>query len=159
MTIPKVNKKVYFISIKNIKLQKVVVIKKMTEELEKAGLYIDDIYRLRVQDPAISNETNELRDECLEYANKLQDFKKYAEEFHKIVSSFSKDVEKAKLRAIGSQNLLKTIAKERQAEQQVYQSKIHEKNIELERLRNEYQYLQRVESEQQEIVNNYLLNQ
>nr|XP_014102891.2 intraflagellar transport protein 20 homolog [Bactrocera oleae] len=131
----------------------------MPEELEKAGLYIDDIYRLRVQDPAIANETNELREECLEYANKLQEFKKYAEDFHKIISGFAKDVEKEKLRAIGTQNLLKTISKERQAEQQVYQSKIHEKNIELERLRNEYQYLQRIESEQQEIINNFLLNQ
>ncbi|XP_053962390.1 intraflagellar transport protein 20 homolog [Anastrepha ludens] len=131
----------------------------MTDELQKAGLYIDDIYRLRVQDPAIANETNELREECLEYANKLQDFKKYAEDFHKLISDFAKDVEKEKLRAIGTQNLLKTIAKERQAEQLVYQSKIHEKNIELERLRNEYQYLQRIESEQQEIINNFLLNQ
>lgn len=93
----------------------------MTEELQKAGLFIDDIYRLRVQDPRIANETNELREECLEYANKLEEFKKLAIEFQKIVSNYGKDVEKEKLRAIGTQNMLKTMAKQRQAEQQLYQ--------------------------------------
>ncbi|XP_037930488.1 intraflagellar transport protein 20 homolog [Teleopsis dalmanni] len=131
----------------------------MSEELQKAGLYIDDIYRLRVQDPRIATETNELREECLEYANKLQEFKKLAADFHKIVSKISKDVEREKLRAIGTQNILKTIAQQRQAEQQVYQSKIHEKNTELDRLKSEYQYLQRIEAEQQETINNFLLNQ
>ncbi|XP_013106833.1 intraflagellar transport protein 20 homolog [Stomoxys calcitrans] len=131
----------------------------MSEELQKAGLFIDDIYRLRVQDPRIANETNELREECLEYANKLDEFKKLAVEFDKIINNYAKDVEKEKLRAIGTQNQLKTMAKQRQAEQQLYQSKIHEKNLELERLKSEYQYLQRVESEQQELINNYLMNQ
>uniref|UniRef100_A0A1A9X4D9 Intraflagellar transport protein 20 homolog n=1 Tax=Glossina brevipalpis TaxID=37001 RepID=A0A1A9X4D9_9MUSC len=131
----------------------------MTEELQKAGLFIDDIYRLRVQDPRIANETNELREECLEYANKLQDFKSLAEEFHKILNNYGKDVEREKLRAIATQNQLKTMAKQRLAEQQMYQSKIHEKNLELERLKSEYQYLQRIESEQQELINSFLMNQ
>ncbi|XP_065369871.1 intraflagellar transport protein 20 homolog [Calliphora vicina] len=131
----------------------------MTEELQKAGLFIDDIYRLRVQDPRIATETNELREECLEYAEKLDEFKKLAIEFHKIVNNYGKDVEKEKLRAIGTQNMLKTMAKQRQSEQQLYQSKIHEKNLELERLKSEYQYLQRIESEQQELINNFLMNQ
>ena len=96
----------------------------MSEELQKAGLYIDDIYRLRVQDPKIATETNDLREECLEYADKLQDFKKLSDDFHKIINNLSKDVEKEKLRAIGTQNLLKTMAKQRQAEQQVYQVRI-----------------------------------
>lgn len=97
----------------------------MTEELQKAGLFIDDIYRLRVQDPRIANETNELREECLEYANKLEEFKKLSIEFHKVVSNYGKDVEKEKLRAIGTQNMLKTMAKQRQAEQQLYQVNVY----------------------------------
>lgn len=31
--------------------------------------------------------------------------------------------------------------------------------MELERLKSEYQYLQRIESEQQELINNFLMNQ
>ncbi|XP_034476184.1 intraflagellar transport protein 20 homolog [Drosophila innubila] len=129
------------------------------EELQKAGLYIDDIYRLRVQDPRIANQTIELRQECLEYSRNLQELKKFGEDFYKISNNFAKDVEKEKLRAIGTQNQLKTVAKQRQSEQQVYQSQILEQTVELERLKSEYQYLQRIESEQQDIINNFLMNQ
>lgn len=129
------------------------------EELQKAGLYIDEIYRLRVQDPRIANQTIKLRQECLEYSKNLQVFKKFGEDFHKTSSDFAKDVEREKLRAIGTQNQLKTMAKQRQTEQQVYQSQILEQTVELERLKSEHQYLQRVESEQQEIINNFLMNQ
>ncbi|KAH8413814.1 hypothetical protein KR222_008728 [Zaprionus bogoriensis] len=129
------------------------------EELQKAGLYIDEIYRLRVQDPRIANQTIELRQECLEYLKNLQAFKKLGEDFFKISSNFAKDVEKEKLRAIATQNQLKTMSKQRQAERQVFQSQILEQTVELERLKSEHQYLQRIESEQQEIMNNFLMNQ
>lgn len=36
----------------------------MGEEFGKSGLYIDDLYTLRVIDPEVANETNELKDEC-----------------------------------------------------------------------------------------------
>lgn len=36
----------------------------MSEELAKSGLYIDDFYLLRVLEPEIANETNDLKDEC-----------------------------------------------------------------------------------------------
>lgn len=120
---------------------------------------MDEIYRLRVQDPTISNQTIELRQECLEYSRNLQVFKKFGEDFYKISFNFAKDVENEKLRAIGTQNQLKTMAKQRQTEQQVYQSQILEQTVELERVKSEYQYLQRIESEQQEIINNFLMNQ
>lgn len=93
----------------------------MSEELQKVGLYFDDIYRLRVEEPTIANERSELREECLEYAKRLLEFKKISVEFHKVLSSYSKDVEREKIRAISTQNRLKTISKQRQAEQQVYQ--------------------------------------
>lgn len=129
------------------------------EELQKVGLFIDDIYRLRVEDPSIANEKSELRQECLEYSKNLQLFKKLAADFYKISETFAKDVDKEKLRAIGTQNQLKTISKQRQGEQQVYQSQIYEQTVELERLKSEHQYLQRIETEQQEIINNFLVNQ
>lgn len=36
----------------------------MSEELAKSGLYIDDFSLLRVLEPEIANETNDLKDEC-----------------------------------------------------------------------------------------------
>lgn len=40
----------------------------MSEEISKYGIYFDDIYTLRVLEPEISNETNELIEECSGYA-------------------------------------------------------------------------------------------
>ncbi|XP_037923047.1 intraflagellar transport protein 20 homolog [Hermetia illucens] len=132
---------------------------KMSEELQKAGLYIDDIYYLRVLDPKIATETNDLKEECNEYAEKLQNFKRIAADFLQTAENYSKDVEQEKLRAINTQNLLKTVSKQREAEQQHYQAQILERAMELDRLKTEFQYLQRIETEQQEIINNFMQNQ
>lgn len=40
---------------------------KMSEELSKAGLYFDDLHTLRVLEPNIATETNDLKDECNKY--------------------------------------------------------------------------------------------
>ncbi|ALC40684.1 CG30441 [Drosophila busckii] len=129
------------------------------EELKRSGLYIDEIYRLRVQDPTVVNQTVKLRQECLEYSRNLHDFKKLGEDFFKLSSSYAKEVEKDKLRSISTQNQLKTMAKQRQAEHQVYPSQVFEQTVNLERLKSQYQYLQRIESEQQETMSNFLMNQ
>lgn len=36
----------------------------MSEELSKSGLFFDDLHILRVLEPDISSETNDLKDEC-----------------------------------------------------------------------------------------------
>lgn len=89
----------------------------------------------------------------------LQEFKKLSQDFQKLSENYSKQVEIEKIRAISTQNHLKTISKQRQGEQQSYQSKIQEMSQVLEKLKMEYQYLQRVESEQMEVINNFIQNQ
>lgn len=64
-----------------------------------------------------------------------------------------------KIRAISTQTRLKMISMQRHAEQQVLQNQIQEKNKVFEKLKMEYQYLQRIEFEQMEIINNYIQNQ
>lgn len=41
----------------------------MSEEFGKSGLYIDDLYTLRVIDPEVANETNDLKDECEQFTD------------------------------------------------------------------------------------------
>lgn len=41
----------------------------MSEEFGKSGLYIDDLYSLRVIDPEVASETNELKDECEQFTD------------------------------------------------------------------------------------------
>lgn len=121
----------------------------MTEELTKHGLYFDYLYNLRVLDPNISSETSDLKEKCGEYtesnveifrriyknekkSNKicvffsvksieLQEFRKIINEFIGIAETIVGDVEQEKNHAIAAQNLLKSMAKQREAEQQEIQ--------------------------------------
>ncbi|XP_055533562.1 uncharacterized protein LOC129723389 isoform X2 [Wyeomyia smithii] len=89
----------------------------------------------------------------------LKEFRQIIDQFASIVEIFSVEVDQVKMRAIGVQNLLKTFSKQRESERQAIQSEIIEKMVELDKLKIEYQYLQRVESEQQEIIDDYYQNQ
>ncbi|XP_016974103.1 intraflagellar transport protein 20 homolog [Drosophila rhopaloa] len=128
------------------------------EELQKVGLFIDDIYRLRVEEPSLAGEKIKVKQECLKYSKNLTIFKKLANDFCKVSELLAKDVDREKLCAIGNQNQLKTISNQRQSEQQVYRNEIFEQTVELERLKSELQYLQRIETEQNEIINNFFVN-
>jgi len=75
------------------------------------------------------------------------------------LESFAGEVDKMKMLAISTQNLANSSAKQKELEQQQIQTKIIEKTIELDRLKIEYQYLQRVESEMQEVFDNFYQNQ
>ncbi|XP_055697039.1 intraflagellar transport protein 20 homolog [Phlebotomus papatasi] len=131
----------------------------MSEELAKVGLYIDDLYLLRVIEPEIANETNDLRHDCTSYSDKLQDFQTLIQSFIRVAEDFGAEVEREKIRTIGIQNLVKNLSKQRESEHQKIQSQIVEKSLELERLKIELQHLQRIESEQQEIIDNFYQTQ
>ncbi|KAH8356682.1 hypothetical protein KR084_007081 [Drosophila pseudotakahashii] len=128
------------------------------EELKKVGLFIDDIYRLRFENPNLVRDKIKFKQEFFQYYNNLNIFKKLTLDIRKIYATFTKNLDKEKLRSIGTQNQLKTISNQRQSEQQIYQYEILEQTVELERLKNELQYLQRIETVQNEIINNFCVN-
>lgn len=68
-------------------------------------------------------------------------------------------VESQKLLAINTQNLANSSAKQKEIEQQQIQTKIVEMSLELDRLKIELKYLQKCESELQEIFDNFRQNQ
>lgn len=116
----------------------------MTEELAKHGLYFDYLYNLRVLDPDIATETADLREKSGEYIEsksgnqpiifhfsfvlfflltgfiviEIQEFRKIIDEFIGIAETIVSAVEQEKSQAIAAQNLLKSMAKQREAEQQ-----------------------------------------
>ncbi|XP_050097410.1 intraflagellar transport protein 20 homolog [Anopheles aquasalis] len=131
----------------------------MGEEFGKSGLFIDDLYALRVIDPQVANETNELKEECEQFTDKLAEFRRIIDQFANIIETFAVEVDQEKMRAVGVQNMLKTFSKQRESEQQQIQSEIIEKMVELDKLKIEYQYLQRIESEQQEMIDAFYQHQ
>lgn len=68
-------------------------------------------------------------------------------------------MEEAKMKTLATLNQVNTIAKQREQEQQQIQNQIIETMIELDRLKIEYQYLQRVEAEQNEFLDTLVENQ
>ncbi|GFG29611.1 hypothetical protein Cfor_00672 [Coptotermes formosanus] len=130
----------------------------MAGALAKAGLYFDELSKIRVLEPEVAHETNELKEECRDFVEKITEFQKIADGFILMVDSLAKDVEKEKMKAIGTRNLLKSVAKQREAEQQKLQALIVEKSLELERLRIQYQSLQKTQLEQQEIIDFLVLH-
>ncbi|CAH8434633.1 unnamed protein product [Schistosoma mattheei] len=105
----------------------------MAESLAQAGLYIDDFYKLRIVDPRVAQETNELKEECEKYLSKMTDFKVIIGELFNLISSVAEKVESQKLKAIGSRNLLTSMEKQRDLQQKHLESQILAKKKDIDR--------------------------
>ncbi|XP_061188630.1 intraflagellar transport protein 20 homolog [Saccostrea echinata] len=127
------------------------------EALARAGLHFDELNKIRVLEPDVAQQTVELKEECKEFVDKIGDFQKIVGSFIEVVDNVSKEVEKEKMKALGSRNLLKSIAKQREAQQQQLQALITEKKMQLERLRIQYDALQKEENEQNEFIEQFIL--
>ncbi|OXU24438.1 intraflagellar transport protein 20 homolog [Nasonia vitripennis] len=124
----------------------------MADSLKKHGLFLDDLAKIRVLEPEVASQTDKLREECQNFVTRIGDFHKAAEEFIKIMSHLADRVEQEKMRAIGMRNLLHSLTKEHDAEKQQLEALVLEKQMELERLRVEYESLKKIEQEQLETI-------
>ncbi|XP_043802678.1 intraflagellar transport protein 20 homolog isoform X2 [Apis laboriosa] len=104
----------------------------MADPLAKYGIYIDDL--------------------------KITEFQTNSDEFIEIIDQIANEVEKEKMKTIGTRNLLRSIEKERDAQKQQIQAQIVEKSMELERLRIQYDSLKKIEMEQLETIEQLTVN-
>ncbi|XP_041674436.1 uncharacterized protein LOC121530131 [Drosophila eugracilis] len=125
------------------------------EELQRFGLFKDDIYGLRVENPSFTDNRIKYKNKCEKYSKYVNSFKKFASDFCNLSYLLGKDVDTEKLRAIGTYNRFKTINNQHQSKE-VYQSEIFERVARLKLLKSELQSLQRIVTEQQEITNNFI---
>lgn len=72
------------------------------------------------------------------------------------MDKLGKEVDKQKLKAISARNTLQTMEKHREVDQQQLQALVSEKSMELERLKNQLNSLQKTEMEQNEILNSLI---
>ncbi|KAJ8348641.1 hypothetical protein SKAU_G00272300 [Synaphobranchus kaupii] len=127
------------------------------DPLAEAGLHFDDLNKLRVLDPEVSQKTTELKDECKDFVDKIGQFQKIVGGLIELVDELAKEAETEKLKAIGARNLLKSVAKQREAQQMQLQALISEKKMQLERYRIEHEALSKVEAEQNEFIDQFIL--
>ncbi|KAM4796515.1 intraflagellar transport protein 20 homolog [Rhinophrynus dorsalis] len=127
------------------------------DSLSEAGLHFDELNKLRILDPDVSQQTTELKEECRDFVDKIDHFQKIVGGLIDLVDQLAKETENEKMKAIGARNLLKSIAKQREAQQQQLYALIAEKKMQLERYRIEYEALCKVEAEQNEFIDQFIL--
>ncbi|XP_061695499.1 intraflagellar transport protein 20 homolog isoform X2 [Syngnathoides biaculeatus] len=126
--------------------------------IEESGIFFDELNKLRALEPDVSQKTSELKDDCREFVEKIGRFQEKVGCLIELVDQLSKETEKEKLKSIGARNLLKLVAKQRETLQQQLQALIAEKKMQLERYRTECDALSKVESEQNEFINQFILH-
>ncbi|KAM8991685.1 intraflagellar transport protein 20 homolog [Ara ararauna] len=124
--------------------------------LGAAGLHWDDLNALRVLDPEAAQQTAQLREECGAFLDKIAEFQKIVGSLIELVDQLARAAESEKMKAIGARNLLKSIAKQREAQEQQLQALIAEKKMQLQRYQIEYETLCKIEADQNEFIDQFI---
>lgn len=127
------------------------------EPLEKAGLHLDDLQKLRVAHPDLTDDSQELQKHCGTFEEHLDGFRKAAQSLITLSDRLSMEVDREKVKALGASSQLNTVASAREREQQQLQGLALEKLMQLERLKVECESLSRAETEQNEFMDQFAL--
>ncbi|PAV77257.1 hypothetical protein WR25_17918 [Diploscapter pachys] len=118
----------------------------MENALSKAHLHLDDLNRIRLIEPEVAEQCQELETKAVELNNQLKSFKSNTESMVEVMEELAVIVEAEKLRAMESRNSLKRESqKDREAQQ--LQIIIRERQVELERLRAELAAAEKLEND------------
>lgn len=118
---------------------------------------VDDLNKIRVLDNETATKTGQLKEECKDFIDKIDDFQTIVGGFIDLMDNLSAEVEREKLKAIGARNMLKSMAKQRESQQQQLVGLIHEKKTQLERYRIQLQSLEKTEAEQRDFIDQFIL--
>uniref|UniRef100_A0A6P7GEQ8 Protein zwilch n=1 Tax=Diabrotica virgifera virgifera TaxID=50390 RepID=A0A6P7GEQ8_DIAVI len=83
----------------------------------------------------------------------IDEFQRISTKYINLVQQLGDTIEKEKMKAIGARNILQSMEKQKENNQEQLQALISEKNMELERLKIQFNSLQKAEMEQHEIIN------
>ncbi|KAI3387954.1 hypothetical protein SNEBB_004984 [Seison nebaliae] len=126
--------------------------------LSRVGLYMDEVNKLRLMDPEKATQTNELKEECDNFVSNIDEFQQLVTRFMKQIDDVAKEVNKQKMRATGARNMLRSVEKEKEAKQQELEALLTEKATHLHRLRTQYDSLVKLESEQNDFIEQFLMH-
>uniref|UniRef100_A0A8C4RBX7 Intraflagellar transport 20 homolog (Chlamydomonas) n=1 Tax=Eptatretus burgeri TaxID=7764 RepID=A0A8C4RBX7_EPTBU len=125
--------------------------------LSRASLYLDDLSQPRLLPPQASSESRNLQQLCRDFMDDVEEFEKVVGGLGEMVNNLAKVVESEKMKAIGVRSQLASAEKQRTAQQQKLQALIAEKKAQLERYRVQYEALLKVEAEQEEFIEQFVM--
>ncbi|XP_063727459.1 intraflagellar transport protein 20 homolog A-like [Symsagittifera roscoffensis] len=123
--------------------------------MEAYGLYFDDNNKLRALDPEVQKDSHALSDGCKEFLGKFGDFNEVVSEWITSVSKLAHEIETTKTKAVGQQNLLKSMGKEREVKRQQLLDMIQEKKKQKSRLDEELDALKKEEQVQDSFIKRF----
>ncbi|KAG8229929.1 hypothetical protein J437_LFUL009664 [Ladona fulva] len=124
----------------------------MSEPLSKMGLHFDDLNKLRVVDPSVAIQSNQIKDECKALSSTVLEFDEITGEFLAVIDNVAKELEAEKTRALGIHNMLQSVSRTRELREQHLKVLIKENAMALERLRVQRQALLKMEQERQDLI-------
>jgi intraflagellar transport protein 20 len=107
---------------------------------------------IRIYDPEKYDEASKTSVTQREYTEKMDQFKAAISQTMGIVQQLGKAIEKEKLRAIGSRNIVESEGEVRKRALREAQIRVQEKQAELDKYQSEYNSLVKVEQEQKQII-------
>ncbi len=125
--------------------------------LERYGMRLDELNRIRVVDEETDGHANDLKQHCDAFVKDIGEFQRISDSFISIFDHVSTAVEKEKMSAIGARNLLQTYAKQREAQTQQLTALIREKQSLFERMQNQLASLRRLETNQNDFIEQFIL--
>ncbi|GMR37970.1 hypothetical protein PMAYCL1PPCAC_08165 [Pristionchus mayeri] len=126
--------------------------------LKKAGLYMDDLHRLRLLAPDAWETTTALSEQSKEFASILESFLASSGNLIKTFEEVAALVEAERLRAMSLKSQLAAVARgggDADSKRGQIQVLIRQKEVELERLRTELEAAAKVEAEQREFIQRF----
>ncbi|XP_075745225.1 intraflagellar transport 20 isoform X1 [Rhipicephalus microplus] len=75
------------------------------EVFSRAGLYVDELNKLRIADPDAIRETQELKDDCHKFIERMTEFQSVVDKYIAISDKLAAEVEHEKLKVSSQENL------------------------------------------------------
>lgn len=105
------------------------------EVLADLGLYADEeTSQLRLLDPHNDHSTT-LRDHCKNFLSQMENFNEISDKFLKISDKLSEEVDRERMKAMGSRNRLLLVDHEKERRRLQMEQLLLERKVQLEKLR------------------------
>ncbi|XP_050419761.1 intraflagellar transport protein 20 homolog isoform X1 [Adelges cooleyi] len=114
---------------------------------------IDDMGKARVMDPLLADKVSGLKEQCDDFMRDMDNYSGSVDGFIAVMENLAKQVEQEKREAIIASNQLASLTNKTEERQAMLQTEIEQKTLELERYKTEHRSLQKIESEQQDLIN------
>ncbi|XP_022169984.1 intraflagellar transport protein 20 homolog [Myzus persicae] len=114
---------------------------------------VDDMGKARVMEPVLADKVAGLRDQCTEFMSDIELYREAVDTFIGVMDHLAKQVEREKREAIVASNKLASLPNKAEEEIATLQTQIEQKTTELERYKIEHRSLQKIESDQTDLIN------